>query len=114
MSDDVFLTVKNVHSENCGQPPTFESGQGYLSYFENEHGEQWVFALDRESGVFFLCGGDLGWESRQIGEDGLRNLVLNLPERLWVLACLQACRLSEVAETVMEAWQEFDDQMRRS
>ncbi len=112
MSMEAFLRVYNAHSESCGTPPTFESGDGYLSYFENEHGEQWVFAMDRESGVFFLCGGDIGWESRQVGDDGLKSLVLSLPERMCVLACLQACQLIEVAERVVEAWQEFDEQLR--
>ena len=113
MSGEEFLTVKNAHTDKCGLPSTFESGQGYLSYFENEHGKQWVFAMDRGSGMFFLCDGGLGWESRQIGEDGLSDLVLNLPERLWVLACLQACQLTEVVERVMEARQRFDEQLRR-
>ncbi len=112
MSMEAFLRVYNAHSESCGIPPTFESRDGYLSYFENEYGEQWVFAMDRESGVFFLCGGDIDWASRQVGEDGLKSLVLNLPERMWVLACLQACNLKDVAARVMEAWQGFDEQLR--
>lgn len=112
MTTDAFLRVYNVHDESCGIPPPFESGNGYLSYFENEYGEQWVFAMDRKSDVFFLCGGDIDWKSRQVGEDGLKDLVLNLPERLWVLACLQACHLSEVAERVAENWQTFDKKMK--
>lgn len=112
MSNDEFLTVKNAHDENCGIPPTFESGHGYLSYFENEHGEQWVFTMDWESEVFLLCGGEIGWEDRRIGEEGLKNLVPNMPERMWVLACLHACKLPEVAKRVVESWQGFDKQIK--
>ena len=64
---EAFLTVVNTHAESCGQPPTFTSGEGYLSYFEGGHGEQWVFARDRGSGVCCGCGGGLGGESRQVG-----------------------------------------------
>jgi hypothetical protein len=101
---EAFLTVVNSHAESCGIPPTFKSGEGYLSYFEGVHGDQWVFAMDRASGVFFVCGGDVGWESRRIGEEGLKSLVLSKPEQFWVLACLSACGLSEVAERVAETW----------
>jgi len=103
--DRIFLTVRNAHDESCGQPPIFESGLGYLSYFESEGGEQWVFARDRASGVFFLCGGDLGWEKQVVGERALRELTLSVPERLWVLACLHACGLPKVADRVARAWE---------
>ena len=105
-----ILSIYNRHSEPG--PREFDTSTGFWSYFMNEYGEQWVFAMDRDSGVFFLCSGDIGWESRQVGEDGLKDLVLNLPERMWVLACLHACKLIEVAERVVEAWQEFDEKLR--
>ena len=113
MTEEIFLTVKNAHTKDSGQPTTFESGDGYLSYFENEYGEQWVFSMDWESGVFFLCGGDIGWKDRKIGEQGLTDLVLDSSERMWVLACLSACKLSDVAGRVVEAWQEFDGRIGR-
>ena len=56
------------------------AGQGYLSYFENDRREQWVFILDWESEVFFLAGGNLGWGKRTISEPGLKGLVLGVPE----------------------------------
>ena len=113
MRGEEFLTVKNAHAESCDHPPTFRSGDGYLSYFESEHRDQWAFTMDWESGVFFISGGDIGWQDRRIGEEGLKNLVLDMPERMWVLACLHACRLPEVAERVVEAWQEFDERVRK-
>ncbi len=105
MLNDPFLTVKNAHTEGSGTPPTFQSGQGYLSYFEGQGGDQWVFARDRASGVFFVAGGDLGWEQHVVGERALRGLVLSMPEQLWVLACFHACGLSKVADRLARVWE---------
>ncbi len=108
-----FLTVKNRHIESCGLPPVVAGGAGYyLSYFENEFGEQWVFVKDFESGVFYVAGGDIGWDTRLIGAEAVGGIVLNWPERLWVLACLYATKLSEEADQVMAAWNAFDDRIR--
>lgn len=105
-NNDAFLTVRNAHIADSGVPPIFRSGQGYLSYFEGQNGEQWVFARDRASGVFFVAGGDLGWQNHVVGERALRELVLSsMPERLWVLACLHACGMSKVADRLARAWE---------
>ena len=66
MSGEDFLTVKNAHAESCDRPPNFRSGDGCLSYFKREYGEQRVFSMDWESGVFFVSGGDSGWRNRRI------------------------------------------------
>ncbi len=112
MSGEEFLTVKNAHAESCDDPPNFRSGDGYLSYFESEHRDQWVFTMDWGSGVFFVSGGDIGWRDSQIGAEGLKDMVLNMPERMWVLACLHACKLPQVAEIVVEEWQAFDERIQ--
>lgn len=106
MDDAPFLTIRNAHGESSGTPPRFESGLGYLSYFESDTGDQWVFARDRTSGVFFVAGGDLGWEHHIVGERAIRGLVLGIAERLWVLACLHGCGLQLVAERVAGAWED--------
>ncbi len=67
--------------------------------------------MDWESDVFFLAGGNLGWGKRTIGEPGLKGLVLGVPEQLWVLACLHACGLVDVAERVVDTWQDFEQQI---
>ena len=87
------------------------TGEGYISYFENDRREQWVFSMDWESEVFFLAGGNMGWDKRIIGESGLKNLALRVPEQLWVLACLHACGLMDVAERVVDAWQDFEQRI---
>ena len=94
--------MKNAHPTGSGRPPVLQTGQGYLSYFENDRREQWVF---------FLAGGNLGWGKRTTGEPGLKGLVLGVPEQLWVLACLHACGLVDVAERVVDTWQDFEQQI---
>ena len=42
--------------------------------------------MDWESGVFFVSGGDIGWQNRRIGKEGLKDLVLDMPEPMWLLA----------------------------
>ena len=69
----------------------FELGPGknrYLSYFENEHGEGWVFGLDSEKRAF-ITGNDIDWEiiylpARPTPHPGI---ILNKSEQLWLAAC---------------------------
>jgi hypothetical protein len=37
-------------------------GITYRSYFENEHGDQWVLLYDNDQDIVYLYGGDCGWE----------------------------------------------------
>ena len=106
-----FLSVTNHHHESCGEPPAFESGSSYLSYFENEHGEQWVFSCDRESGVFFICGGDIQWGNRRVGVKEMEPLLLTEPERFWVWACLGACGQNEAVKQLVKAWLGHDEEI---
>ena len=67
--------------------------------------------MDRDSKVFYIAGGDIGWDNRIIGEKKLVELVLDLPERMWTLACLYACGHWEVAEKVIVGWQDMDEKL---
>ena len=58
--------------------------------------------------MFLASFGDIGWRNRRTGEEGLKDLVLALPERMWEVAFLHACKLPEVAEGVVEEWRAFD------
>ena len=42
-----MLTIHNRHPATSGIPPAFstEAADLYIGYFENRHGEQWIFAL---------------------------------------------------------------------
>jgi hypothetical protein len=60
----VVFAAHNRHHERCGPPPrlrTIDNPRLYHGYFENRHGEQFVFSFDRATGSGMVSGGDLGW-----------------------------------------------------
>ena len=97
-TDTPIFTAYNQHAPACGQPPQVDTRTaGYHGYFQNEHGEQWIFHYDRESRRATLTGGDIGWDDpRTVDRPGemdmetllvALNLVLSPPEQAWLLAC---------------------------
>ena len=82
----------NVHSVGCGHPPSVVADPSvYSGYFENQHGEQWVFEYDRNTGRGTLRGGDVGWDAVRVVVKGeAAGLILNQGERAWLLACWYA------------------------
>lgn len=96
-----ILTIENVHTDDCGTPPVIERIPGdYVSYFENVHGEQWIFHYRRESNEITFYGGDCGWDEpmgvEEHGDKGFRvvrkrdrdGVIMNRPEELWAAACV--------------------------
>lgn len=67
MPSDHFFRVSNHHAASCGTPPACDDLTApeitYRSYFENEHGDQWVLLYDNDQDIVFLYGGDCGWET---------------------------------------------------
>jgi hypothetical protein len=88
-----LLTVFNTHAASCGEPPdeTNELSGRYVGYFQNEHGDQWLFMSDPETGTATLRSGDAGWDTTYTlrGPEDLPASMTD-SERAWVLACLQA------------------------
>ena len=82
MPKEEFLTVKNAHPTGSGRPPVLQTGQGYLSYFENDRREQWDFILDWESEVFFLAGGNLG-NLESLSSCGFLRVYMPVPWLTW-------------------------------
>ncbi len=85
-----LLRIRNHHIPGCGDPPivTGDDPALYIGYFENPHGEQWIFTYHRETGKAELRGGDAGWNSAHEVQDGsVRGLVLDTAERAWLMAC---------------------------
>jgi hypothetical protein len=86
-----LLTIRNYHSAACGDPPivTEEGHETYVGYFENQHGERWIFTCNRVTGEAILRGGDTGWNKPWPVVDGkVDGLNLNREEQLWLEACL--------------------------
>jgi hypothetical protein len=92
---DPLLKIRNHHTPSCGDPPIFdgETDNGYIGYFENRYGEQWVFTLDRSNGKAVLRGGDVGWNTAHEVVDGrVADLMLANEEQTWLQACWFAAR----------------------
>ena len=89
---DPLLTIRNHHAPGSGDPPIISDDENIdIGYFENAHGEQWIFTLNRDTGDALLCGGDVGWNSEHRVVDGVvSELVLNVDERRWLRSCWDA------------------------
>lgn len=101
-----IITIYNHHGEGCEEPPHFEKEPSYFGYFVNRHNEQWVFECTE--GAYTLRGGDCGWETTYSTAGELGSLVLNLPERFWLLACLAAVGEAVLGQKLTEQWTAFD------
>jgi hypothetical protein len=90
-----MLTIHNHHAAACGIPPAFsnEAADLYIGYFENRHGEQWIFTVNRATREARLRGGDVGWTSAHPVRDGrVDGLILAPEETAWLQACWSATR----------------------
>jgi len=87
-----LLEIDNVHVADCGPPPSLDATDKYVGYFENPHGEQWVFIGDSKTGKAVIRGGDCGWETGY--EVSLKSpcphAILNDPEKMWIISCFMA------------------------
>jgi hypothetical protein len=92
-----LLQIENRHA--C-EPPEI-SDQGYRGYFENMLGEQLVFQQSRAEPHAWLWHGDVEFEARKVVRGQAADLILDLGERMWLLACWQESaflRVGQLAE----------------
>ncbi|WP_306320500.1 MULTISPECIES: hypothetical protein [unclassified Streptomyces] len=80
------------------------SGEDYVGYFMNEHGEELVFAQRRGDKKAQLWHSDADWEMFQVGDHSLRldgpvegvitvaDLIIDRSEATWLSSCLAASR----------------------
>jgi hypothetical protein len=90
-----MLTIHNRHPAACGIPPalTTEAADLYIGYFENRHGEQWIFTCHRATREASLRGGDAGWAHAHPVRDGRADgLILGPEEAAWLQACWSTAR----------------------
>lgn len=88
-----LLRITNHHALTCGDPPIINSDDPniYIGYFENTHGEQWIFTYNRKTKKAQLLGGDAGWNTRNEITDAVApGLVLSAEEAKWLEACWHA------------------------
>ncbi len=88
-----LLEIPNRHTTACGETPAINVSDPkvYLGYFENPFGEQWVFTYDRSTQVGELRGGDAGWNTMNVVENGaVTGLTLGTDEAAWLRTCWNA------------------------
>ena len=90
----LIFSVKNHHVPSCGEPDLDVMGENETgiirSYYENEHGEQWVGVFRIENDDPYIVGGDIDWNEKYYLDKkngrSVDELVLNEGERLWLAA----------------------------
>jgi hypothetical protein len=87
---------------DCGPPPSIDATDKYVGYFENSHGEQWIFIGDSETGKAVIRGGDCGWEReyKVSLKSPCPNTILNEPEKMWIITCFMAMSHTSFDEVV--------------
>ena len=81
----LVFSAHDTHHERCGAPPRLRNTDNpglYYGYFENRHGEQFVFTFDRATGTGTVSGGDLGWGDPQTVTLGLLDEALRSTQDL--------------------------------
>lgn len=66
LAEATILAIGNHHAGPVPDLRARAEGAGYVSYYENQHGEQWIFIRDKDAGSGTLYGGDIGWKSIEI------------------------------------------------
>lgn len=90
-----LIKIPNHHAASCGAPQTVNGDDShlYIGYFENEHGEQWIFTRDRQTDVATLRGGDIGWSTAiDVTNGPSTEWALSRSELAWLQTCLAASK----------------------
>jgi hypothetical protein len=90
---DLVFAAHNNHAPGCGRPARLKNSENrtlYYGYFENCHGEQFVFTFDRATQTGTVSGGDLGWENVKTFTLGLLEVALYETQRLASLITVRA------------------------
>jgi len=92
---DPLLKIANHHAAACGDPPIVDGNAQncYVGYFENPHGEQRIFTMNRQTGKAALRGGDVGWNTEiDVTNGTASDLILGQEEQLWLQANWSSAR----------------------
>ena len=75
---DPILTVRNQHVDSAPNFDQMIEEGDYVSYFESELGDQWIFIRKRGADHATVYGGDIAWEGVKVSE----HTVEQMEERL--------------------------------
>ena len=90
---DPLLLIRNHHTAACNDPPIVNDDDPdlYIGYYEDVHGEQWIFTYHRTTKLAQLRGGDTGWNSSiPVVEGKAEGLNLSPDEMAWLQTCWRA------------------------
>eukprot|EP00746_Dinoflagellata_sp_MGD_P015366 gnl/MRDRNA2_/MRDRNA2_134100_c0_seq1.p1 gnl/MRDRNA2_/MRDRNA2_134100_c0~~gnl/MRDRNA2_/MRDRNA2_134100_c0_seq1.p1 ORF type:complete len:189 (-),score=51.52 gnl/MRDRNA2_/MRDRNA2_134100_c0_seq1:89-655(-) len=87
----LVLSIENLHLESCGSPPNLKvqsDENQYVSYFQNEDGEQAVFVMKKPASKSNVTArifmGDAGWDKSYLMKGGeVKDLILSHSEYIW-------------------------------
>lgn len=84
-----IVQIFNRHTQHCGTPPHISNADEklYVGYFENRHGEQFIFTFNRETKEGRLRAGDLEWPNEYAVIDGKIEMILSEEEQEWLTRC---------------------------
>ena len=96
-----FFAVTNHHTPSSGRPPSVSADEpgAYHGYFENRHGEQFVFVYRHETREAVLWCGDAGWGSYAVVDGRVESLILSSEESTWLRACWEAATFDDRPST---------------
>jgi hypothetical protein len=81
----LVFAAHNNHTPQCGLPLRVQNTDNpglYYGYFENCHGEQFVFVFDRATKTGTISGGDLDWGKPKTFTLGIVEEALRSSQRL--------------------------------
>ena len=109
----MIYQIKNKHSADCGTPPIIGNDCDFFQYYENQHGEQFVFVGFRNDKLGENCetahfySGELGWEKAELSRQMMvpTHGTLNTDEHRWMTMCW-ASLLYEKYQDVFDRYSE--------
>lgn len=81
------FVVELVENKNGEYPPIDLVKHDYISYFENEYGEQLIFVYLKRDATATLYHSDCNWEAYNVTDGKAPEIVLDMQEQLWLAGC---------------------------
>jgi hypothetical protein len=107
-----ILTIANAHAAACGLPPVIEKLPGqYIGYFENRHGEQWIFVGDPVTSTAKLYGGDCDWTCFDLTNQKMSEPMMDEREQGWLISCWASLLDRPLAVIQKEFMKQYIDRM---
>ena len=110
--NNVF-TIDNHHVPDSGKIPKLDLKGKYKGYYENMHGEQFIFLGDYKNKKAVIRGGDFGWETEIeiFSGMGIGKWIFSNEEILWISHCystMTGFKLDDIYQEFLKALNPFN------